>query len=165
MTGKDDKVVAKARAYALALIKFRVRSEKEVRDKLKTREIDPDVIDQVVAPLKKSRLIDDALFARLWVESRIKRPMGVARLRLELERKGLDKKIIDDAISAAQENYDEALIVRALAKDRASRMKDLAPDNIRARIYGYLVRRGFSKGRVLEALFELELPDEKTFDE
>jgi regulatory protein len=144
-----------AKSYALRLIKFRPRSEKEIRDKLRLKGFDPSVMDQAVGSLKNTRLIDDALFARLWVEGRIKRPLGIARLRLELGRKGVPGNIIEETLSRAAVGYDEDAVIRGLIEKKARQFKGLPEDKAKARIYGFLVRRGFSRDRVMEMVIGL----------
>ena len=50
-----------AKNYAFRLIKFRARSEKEVRDKLLKKEYPPEIIADTIACLKKTKQVDDRL--------------------------------------------------------------------------------------------------------
>jgi regulatory protein len=150
MTQAPD--ISGAKSYALRLIKFRPRSEKEIRDKLKLRSFDPAVIDQAVSSLKNSRMIDDTLFARLWVEGRIKRPLGIGRLRLELRRKGIENRIIEETLDKAKDGYDEDAVIRCLVERKSAQFKGLPEAKVKARIFGYLVRRGFSRDHVMAAV-------------
>ncbi len=155
MTSLEDKGdIAKAKSAALRLVKFRARSEKEIRDKLTSKSFDPAVIDQVITSLKESRIIDDDLFARLWVESRIKKPLGIGRLRQELRRKGIEGAIIEKVLERARENYDEDAVIRGIIGRRSRQMADLPADKAKARLFGYLVRRGYPKDRVMEAIID-----------
>jgi regulatory protein len=146
--------LAQARSYAIRLIKFRARTEKEVRDKLLSRDFEPEIIEQVVAAFLKSRLLDDALFAKLWVQSRIKRPLGISRLRRELSQKGVRREIAEAALDQAMEDYDESAVIRAVIAARSKGMKGVSLDKKRARLFGYLARRGFSRERIMEILFD-----------
>jgi regulatory protein len=152
----QERDLSGAKSYALRLIKFRPRSEKEVRDKLKEKSFDPAVIDQTVIVLKNSKLIDDALFARLWVEGRIKRPLGLGRLRLELRRKGVAEDVIEETLSRVSAGYDEATVIREIVGRKSAQCKGVSPDKARARLFGYLIRRGFSHERVMEEVMNRE---------
>lgn len=143
---------AGAKNYALRLIKIRLRSEKEIRDKLKTKEYSLQVIEEVVDFLKKINLLDDGLFAKLWVESRIKRPLGLARLKYELKLKGIDKGIIEEAINRVKENYDEETVIGDVVRNKVKRMKGLPAEKIKARLFGFLLRKGYSRDLVFDAL-------------
>jgi len=152
--------LTQAKNYAFRLIKFRARSEKETRDKLKKREYPPEVIEEVVAYLKKTKQLDDRLFAKLWVDSRIKRSLGIARLRFELRNKGIDKNIIDETLGAACENYSEEAAIRKVIEHKLKSLTRFSADKKLSRLYGYLARRGYPKGLVVALLFEYIKPDE-----
>lgn len=149
---KDEK--EKARACAFRLLKFRLRSEQEIRDKLSQKEYAKGVIDETLESLKRSGLVDDETFARLWVETRMKRPLGRNRLRRELKKKGVDDKWIEAALERACQGYDEKEVVRDLVRQKMKRMHSLETDKIKARLFGYLVRRGFPQGLVVETILE-----------
>jgi hypothetical protein len=68
----------KAFGYALRLLGYRARSEWEVRDRLRRREYEEAVIDQVVERLCAVGLIDDAVFVEDYVRSHTAEP-GVVR--------------------------------------------------------------------------------------
>lgn len=146
---------AAAKNYALRLIKIRLRSEKEIRDKFKTKEYSPQVIEEAVDFLKKINLLDDRLFAKLWVESRIKRPLGLARLKYELKLKGIDKAIIEEAINRVKENYDERAVIGDVVRNKIKRMKGLPAEKIKTRLYGFLLRKGYPRESVFDALKNL----------
>ncbi len=149
---EQDKQFRSAKNYALRLIKFRVRSQKEVRDKLKRRDYSPETVEKVVESLKKAGLLDDALFAKLWVTSRVKRPFGFARLSYELKSKGIDKDLIEETFSHFRDNYREEDVIREIVARKIKNMKHLAPDKIKSRLYGFLMRRGYSRSLIMEVL-------------
>lgn len=134
----------KAREYAFLLLKFRLRSEKELAQRLRQKGFSEEICLQTVKFLKEREFIDDRVFARRWIAGRLKRPFGLRRIRQELLQKGLDREIIAQAFSGAKEDYDEPVVVRHLAAERLLRLKGVEPVKARQRIYAYLMRRGFS---------------------
>ena len=146
--------IASAKNYCLRLIKFRARSEKEIREKLRRKDYDAEIIDAVISSLKRVKLLDDVLFAKLWVESRIKRSLGLNRLAYELKQKGIDKSTIDEALQRAGENYDEKDVVLEIVRHKLEKMKNILPEKAKSRLYGFLLRRGFPKNIVIEALIK-----------
>lgn len=141
-----------AKNYALRLIKFRARSAAEVADKLEAKGFSQKVIDGTIAFLKQKKFLDDALFAKLWVSSRLKRSLGLRRLIYELKQKGIDQGLIDNAIESVKSDYDEKKTVYDIVETKSSKMRGLAAEKIRSRLYGYLLRRGYPKNLVVEAL-------------
>lgn len=143
---------SKAKDYAFLLLKFRERSEQELRQRLKKKKFSPDAIEDTVSFLKSREFIDDRHFARSWINSRIKKPLGLRRIRSELSLKGVDKEIIDTQIEELRKDYTEANIVARIAKERLDKLKGIDPQRARKRVYAYLIRRGFSPETVLDVL-------------
>ncbi|MDD5246132.1 MAG: regulatory protein RecX [Candidatus Omnitrophica bacterium] len=142
----------KARSYAFLLLKFRLRSEKEMRDYLAKKKLAVDVIDETVAFLKAKGFINDEFFARAWIGSRLKKPLGLRKLRQELAAKGIDRQLIQGCLGEITKNYCESDIVRKIAAEKFAKLKGVDPLKARQRIYRYLVYRGFSPQVVAEAL-------------
>lgn len=134
------------------LLKFRPRSEQELYQRLRRKKFDPEIIKEVLAFLKEKDFINDDYFVNAWIESRLRKPFGIRRIRQELKLKGVDKEIIEAGIERARQSYCEADIVRNLAQQRLKRLKDIDPKIARARVYSYLVRRGFSPETIIEAI-------------
>lgn len=154
------KDAASARAYALRLIKFRARTEKEIRDKLALKKYEPAVLEATVDFLKRSALLDDALFARLWVDGRIKKPLGARRLRRELASKGIRREFIEAAL--APHLAGAPLALEELLRRKLKTMKITDIKKARARLYGFLCRRGFDPGAIAQAIEEC-LPAREDF--
>ncbi len=129
-----------------------MRSEKEIRQRLEKKKFNAGVIEKTLSFLKDKGFIDDSYFARAWIESRLKRPLGIRRLKQELIIKGIDKAIIDSQISELKKNYPEEEIVTQVVKDRLNKLKGCDPQKARKRIYAYLLRRGFSPETVIDVL-------------
>ncbi len=77
----------KARAYAFLLLKFRLRRENELLARLKQKGFSEQVSKDTVNFLKEKEFIDDRVFAKGWVASRLKRPFGLRRIKQELNLK------------------------------------------------------------------------------
>ncbi|MFA4989894.1 MAG: regulatory protein RecX [Candidatus Omnitrophota bacterium] len=144
----------KARDYAFFLLKFRLRSENELAGRLKLKKIPAETIKEVISFLKEKRFIDDDLFAKAWINSRLKRPLGLRRIKQELRQKGVDKEIIA-AQTAKIKDYSEIETVLDLAKARLSRLKGIDRVSAKRRLYAFLLRRGFSPEIVMDTLNQL----------
>lgn len=134
------------------LLKFRLRSESELYERLKNKKFVEEIIKQTLLFLKDKGFIDDSLFAKAWIESRMKKPLGLRRIRQELNLKGIDKEIINSQISAIKKNYSEADIVKKIAKARFSKLNNIEPRSAKRRVYAYLLRRGFSPEIIIDVL-------------
>lgn len=155
MRNKNIDFFQKAQAYAFLLLKFRLRSENEIRQRLKRKKFEETLIDKTISFLKERGFVDDRVFAKAWIDSRIKRPLGLKRLRQELKIKGVSEDIINEQILEVKKNYSEQAIVLDLAKERIKKLKGVEPKKAKQRIFGYLMRRGFPADTAIEALREI----------
>jgi regulatory protein len=144
--GEVARQIDEAHDVALRRLSVRARTEQEMREDLARRDVPAEAIDVVVGRLIGARLIDDAAFARAWVEERRHRK-GLSRARLwqELRRKGVD----DQSIAAALETLgnggdEEAEVALEAARRRVGALRGLDAATAQRRLAGYLARRGFS---------------------
>ncbi|MEW6170510.1 MAG: regulatory protein RecX [Candidatus Omnitrophota bacterium] len=140
-----DKNLEKAKNAAFRLLKFRERSEKELRDRLKKKKFDDLTIKETIAYLKKIDLLNDNNFAIKWAESRIKKPYGAKRIIYELKQKGIEAKIIDKTLADIKSRYNEYDLARQILESQIKTIKkDQDLFKTKARLYNFLIRRGFS---------------------
>ena len=142
---------SRATEAALVFLGYRPRSEKEVRDRLRRGGFEQDAIEHAIARLHEWRYLDDADFARRWVENRTThRPRGRRLLQQELRHKGIDGEIARDAIDDAE--LDETGAAEALARRRLPSYAGDEPAAIRRRLGAYLARRGYGYDVIRVAL-------------
>ncbi|MCU0606877.1 MAG: recombination regulator RecX [Candidatus Edwardsbacteria bacterium] len=145
-----------AREYALRLLAIRPRTVRELRDKLARRGHAPGAVAALLADLSAIGLLDDARFAKMWIEGRAAlKPMGQARLRAELSAKGVDRGLVDEALAGLRDELDEPAAALKLAQRKARAWRDLAPEARERRISGFLGRRGYSGGVISATLKKL----------
>jgi regulatory protein len=144
----------KARDYAFFLLKFRLRSENELIQRLKVKKIPEAVIKEIISFLKEKKFIDDNVFAKAWINSRLRKPLGLRRIRQELRQKGVGKEIIE-AQSLGVKDYSETEAVLDLAKRRLNILKGTDQVIAKRRVYAFLLRRGFSPEIVIDTLNQL----------
>ena len=129
-------------AHSYRLLSIRPRSEKELRGKLREKGFGHDVIQEAVSLLKESKIIDDAKFAELFVESRMRtNPKGKTLLKKELIQKGIEASIIEKVLG--EESKDEDSLVRELARKKMETLKKEPKEKIRRKLFSYLAQRGF----------------------
>jgi regulatory protein len=97
-------------------------------------------------------LLDDAEFARNYVQTRATRGRGPARLTRDLMAMGVERAQIDSALAAEwPEGSDRTDMPSALAAKRAAQLGHLPRQVKRRRVLAYLARRGFA-GRDISEL-------------
>ncbi|OGN90271.1 MAG: hypothetical protein A2Z74_04015 [Chloroflexi bacterium RBG_13_46_9] len=126
---------------AYRYLSYRPRSESELRDRLQRRGFPAEHIDKVVEKLKEQGLLNDEAFARFWAENRASfRPRSRQMTRRELQKKGVDKDVISQAVN----EIDETESAYNAAVARARRLQNLEYQEFRQRLSEFLRRRGFT---------------------
>jgi regulatory protein len=98
----------KALRSAVIFIKYRPRSVKEVKDKLKSKKCPEKLINMVIYELQENNLLNDEEFARAWAEERLlSRKFGKIKVRNELKLKGISPDIIASILDEALTGFDE----------------------------------------------------------
>jgi regulatory protein len=152
-------VLEKAKAYAFLLLKFRLRSEQEIRGRMKQKKFPPEAIGATIDFLKQKKFLDDEAFTRAWVDSRLKRSLGLRRVKNELKLKGVKASVIEQSVDAVKETYSEDEAVADLIRRKLQTMKGLDIQKAKQRIYAFLIRRGFSPDVIVDN-FNTILKDE-----
>lgn len=152
--------IYRARKRALDYLAYKNRTAGEVRRKLLQSDYSEVIADDVVARLEERGYVDDEAYAELFAEQRARRGYGPRRVRNDLKKRGVERRLIDVAIEKAfdRESQLEAALERA--RKRVRRLKkesDLWKR--RQKLSQYLARRGFPfdiARRAAERLFEEE---------
>ena len=140
-----------AKDIALRFLSFRRRTEKEVQDRLQKRDFDEKIIKRTIAKLKEYDLINDLEFATAWVKERLAyKPRGKKLLWQELWKKGIRKEIVDQVTQELCQDEDKSVL--ELVEKIKKKYKNLEPQVAKRRMYGFLLRRGFSYESVKNAL-------------
>jgi len=152
----SEGVLLKARNAVYRLLKVRMRSEKEVRDRLKIKEFPLKTIDQTIQYFQEAGLIDDREFAKRWVTERLSKPLGLKRIRFELRNKGIEPSLFEDVLAEIKADYSEETIIRTLMQRKAARYRGKQDKlELRQRMQDYLLRRGFDPQTVYKAVKEI----------
>jgi len=148
----------KALQAALRFLEARPRSAFEIRERLRRKEFADEAIEAALERLGGLGVIDDAAFARTWVENRqSSRPRGVGALRDELRRKGIDRALAETVLSDETLTGGEEQRAMSLARGALPKYAN-APNRaaFQRRLGAYLQRRGYSFdtiGPILETLW------------
>ncbi|WP_406089085.1 regulatory protein RecX [Kitasatospora purpeofusca] len=135
-----------ARDICLRLLTGAAKSRKQLGDALRKREIPDEVAEEVLTRLEEVGLIDDAAFARAWVESRHSvRGLSRRALAQELRTKGISGELAEQAL-AQLDHDDETEAARALVDRRLRATRGLERQTRTRRLVGLLARRGYSEG-------------------
>jgi regulatory protein len=144
--GPDADPESVARTILLDQLTGRARTRRELADKLRSKRVPDEVATRLLDRFTEVGLIDDAAFARLWVESR-HASRGLARRALadELRRKGVDADVVREAVDEV-DPADEEAAARALVRKRLRSLQRVDRATATRRLAGMLARKGYSAG-------------------
>jgi regulatory protein len=142
-----------ARLAAADLLSRHAWTEVELTRRLIRRGAPPDVAEAVVTDLIGRGHVDDAAFARYFVETRAARGYGAARLAADLRAKGVPPALVAAALGAldAEAQLERA---RAVARRRLPALRKVAPERAAGRLRDHLLRRGFAASVVVRVVRE-----------
>ncbi len=144
--------VEKAYERTLNYLSFRPRSEREIRQYLRRKEVAQDVIEHIVERLGRVGLINDEAFAEAWVRSRqATQPRGARALRQELRQKGIETAVVESAVA----DVDEPEQALEVGRVRAARLAGLSAEEFRKKLGDFLLRRGFEYSVVRDVVRRL----------
>jgi regulatory protein len=143
-----------ARTILLNQLTGRARTRHELADKLRAKNVPDDVATRLLDRFTEVGLIDDAAFARQWVDSR-QAGKGLAKRALadELRRKGVDVEVAREALDELEPGAEESA-ARALVRKKLPSMRRLDQATATRRLAGMLARKGYSAGLVFAVVRE-----------
>ncbi|MED4601733.1 RecX family transcriptional regulator [Paenibacillus validus] len=142
----------KAYLSAVRLLASRLRSEHEMRSRLKEKEFQPDVIEDVISRLRTEGYLNDALFAEQMAKQRSQsQKKGRHWIKQELKQKGVPKEHIETAL-AGVDAETEREAAYALVSRRYKREWEEDPSKARRKIASFLQRRGYTLTVVQQVL-------------
>lgn len=149
----------RARQVCLQQLALAPKTRTQLKEALCKRGIPDDVADTVLGRFAEVGLIDDAAFARAWVESRhYSKGLAGRALSAELRRRGVNDEEIREAVATLDPDA-EAETARRLVQQKLATTKG-QPDQARTRkLAGMLARKGYPAGlafRVIREALEAE---------
>lgn len=143
----------KAKNLALNFLGYRMRSGKEIEDRLKKEKIEENIVEETMDFLERNNLIDDLAFATAFAKDKINlRNYGPNKIKYELYQKGIDSSTIEQVLSLDSDEYNRCL--EAGNKKLPSYRNDDYQKKYR-KLSGFLQRRGFSYSIVRDVVNEL----------
>ena len=142
---------------AVHFLSFRNRSEKEVRDNLKTKKTPSDILEKVVETLKKQNFINDKKFVEWWIDQRNTfKPRSNRLLEMELKQKGVSQDIIESGIMNQEPGIESDLaLAKKLVEKKIGRYKGFAKRELYEKLGPFLARKGFGWETIKKSIDEV----------
>lgn len=143
-----------ARKILLDQLATRARSRVELATALAKKNVPDEVAEALLDRFEEVGLIDDAAFARDWVQQR-QQHCGLARraLGVELRRRGVDDEVARGALAEVAPD-DEVAAARELVRRKLRSMRSLSQEVATRRLLGMLARKGYDSSTAFRVIRE-----------
>ncbi|MBT8287608.1 MAG: RecX family transcriptional regulator [Flavobacteriaceae bacterium] len=134
---------------------YQERCHQDVLNKLKSMGMIPEAIDQIVVELIGLGYLNESRFAKTFVSGKFRiKKWGRKRLISELQKRGLSKFTINEAINEISEaEYIE--VFNALAEKRLEMIQADQKFTRKKKLANYLLYRGWESALVYDKVHEL----------
>ena len=142
----------RAEKTALRLIARAEQCINGISGKLEKRGHEADCVKAVIERLCSLQLLDDARFARLWIESRLRLPRSPRRLLIALCSRGIGREDAETALKNILDDEAEYTLLLRFAKKLSRKKKNLnESDN---RTFKYLLKNEGFSSMAIQRFFE-----------
>jgi regulatory protein len=149
----------RAKQYALKLLSYRGRSEKELEERLLKKGITKTLVSSTINELKKTGLIDDMVLAEaLKRETLTTKMLSQNGAKRYMRTRGIPRDIIDK-VFYHDENRDFDNALRFTGKKLMS-LNHYPSEIVKRRLYNLLLRRGYSSETIMKVLKDISNKEE-----
>ena len=145
---------------ALKYLNIRARSKKEIKDYLKKKTCDENIINEIIAKLESQGYLNDLAFAKSFLTNKlIMTSNGPLKIRREL----LQHELSNENINIVLEDYNDQMQLEKI-REQISRIvkSNHSKGNyyLKKKLYNELNNEGFKPSLIKEELNNLELEDD-----
>lgn len=162
----SESIFLKTKDSAFRLLGRRHHSTSELRTKLIKKKYPKEIIEKVLTDLTDQALLNDEQFAIAYLEERlVKKKIGFNKLKAELFKKGIERKIIDNVLLSVDHelSYEQALEL-ANRKRLTLQGKEKDKKKLKSKIFSFLSSRGYETDVIMKVLNNIGSDeDEETF--
>ena len=157
---KEEWLLANCKERSLYILSKYSKTEKELRDKLKSgKKYDDDTIDKTIEFLKKHEFIDDEAYVKRYFELHHNNN-SYRQMKSKLFIKGIKKEVIEKIIndSFGDDKIDEISTIKKLLLKKYPNYyeeKDNMDIKDKNKVFSYLARKGFSYDDISTVLKEI----------
>ena len=150
-------LLKRAKDKALKYLGYKMRSKKQVINKLKEDEYPEDIIFKVVNILEKYNYINDEDFAKAYIKDKLNlKGYGIFKIKYDLKMLGIDEEIFKyylyDTEFINEQEKAKILLMKKLKNKKNIEDVDYKE---KQKLYAYLSRRGFSYDSINKAIISI----------
>ena len=152
--------------YDLALnyISVKMRCEKEIKEYLKKKQIEDELIDKTIIKLKENGYINDRLYVKSFIIDKINlNKYGPNKIKQELLKLNIDDEIINEEI----DNINHKDIINNLEYliDKKIKVNKTCAGNVlKQKILNEFINKGYSKEDIIDILDNKDLSNDELYE-
>lgn len=143
----------RATLRAMHILERTDKTEAQLRKKLEESEYPTEAVESAIAYVTSYGYLDDRRYAKHYIEWK-KQGKGKARLKMELAQKGISREIIEEVLESTDFGETREIIRQIILKKRKTNIP--MNEKEKQRLYGFLMRKGFSSSDILAVMREEE---------
>lgn len=149
----------KARQYALKLLSYKARSQKEIEERLKKKGFANSTITSTIKYLKGIGLIDDLSLAKnLKNKALDTKLLSINGAKSYLIRHGISRDIIEEIFQS--EESDDLINAQRLIDRKINSLVKYSPEIIKKRLYNLLLRKRYQYDTIIKALKKIKTEED-----
>ena len=149
----DEILTKRAKLRAMHLLQKMDRTKWELERKLQESGYPQVVVKRALEYVESFHYIDDKRYAAMYIQSQ-KTKKGKARIKMELMRKGISAELIAEVFSETENEIETREAICSLIEKKCSYSEEM-DEKEKRRLYGFLLRRGFSSSDILSVFREI----------
>jgi regulatory protein len=135
------------------LLARREHGVRELSAKLKAKNFEPDLVDEVIERLVEDRLLSDHRYCESMINARFNRGQGPVKIRFELIGKGVPDHLIDETMNELALDWHR-LLVELIKKKYKGELSGTPAE--RAKKVRFLSSRGFPQDMIFRVMQNAE---------
>lgn len=140
--GEDEPSLAVMEA--LNIISYSMKTERELRQKLRDKKYSDAAIEHAIQKAKKYGFIDDASYVASYIQSKaMPNGWGEQKIISMLLKKGVDMQLIKDKIAECYSEEDREDNAMNVARKYYTKLKGEDSRKNKQKLYGHLISKGF----------------------
>lgn len=150
------KLKSRAMNSSLYYLQKMPKTEKELRDNLKKKQIPQDITDETMQKLIDAGWVNDKTYAENFIYSKRKyEKLGTSAIRMKLMRKGISNDILDELLSEITD--DDLRETAFILAEKKMRSVSKEPDRNKRiqKLVAFLAYRGYGAGVAFEIAKEV----------
>lgn len=134
----------KCKSSALKIVERSYKSEKEIENKLRTKEYSKESINRTIEFLREYNLVDDISYTKMYIKDKLK-SQGKNKIKYNLKRKGISDELIKEELSKVDDDDSkDGAIVLAQKKYKELQRRESDKYKISQKLYRFLISKGYN---------------------